>query len=492
MVRKASVLAGMVCLFLIPYFAPLHGQSLPPLELISIGTDGLAGNHHSGSDGIIPPRSRISADGRYVVFESYASTIVCQDDDFSTRDVFVRDRLTGRATVASVASDGGEANHNSFDPVISADGRYVVFVSQATNLVPGDTNGFNDIFLRDLVAGTTTRLSVSSAEAQANSVSHGPAINGDGRFVAFYSNASNLVAGDTNNRWDTFVRDVVAGTTERVSVSTAGVETAFGDGVNPSITADGRFVAFLSQGSHDPDVLQHAQEIYIRDRTAGTTTLVRPTEAGGLSNAGIRFADISADGRFVAFQSNSDNIVTPDQNGFTHDIFLKDLLTGATALVSQATDGTQGNHDSWMPSVSADGRYVAFHSWANNLVPGDTNVHPFNDVFVRDTVLGTTTRREPHPGWRRGRRQLDRSFHQRGRKPGGVRQHGHESRAQRSNQRVSRRVSRGPVLPRREWRHDLSVRFREHPGCGIGGSGKRDGDPARSLLFGSVGRARGR
>ncbi len=182
MVRKASVLAGMVCLFLIPYFAPLHGQSLPPLELISIGTDGLAGNHHSGSDGIIPPRSRISADGRYVVFESYASTIVCQDDDFSTRDVFVRDRLTGRATVASVASDGGEANHNSFDPVISADGRYVAFVSQATNLVPGDTNGFNDIFLRDLVAGTTTRLSVSSAEAQANSVSHGPAINGDGRY----------------------------------------------------------------------------------------------------------------------------------------------------------------------------------------------------------------------------------------------------------------------------------------------------------------------
>ncbi len=277
-----------------------------------------------------------------MVFESYACTLVCQDNDFSTRDIFVRDRLTGRSAVVSVASDGGEANGNSFDPVISADGRYVAFASQATNLVPGDTNGFNDIFLRDLVAGTTTRLSVSSAEAQANSVSHGPAISGDGRYVAFYSNASNLVAGDTNIRWDTFVRDVVAGTTERVSVSTAGVESAFGDGVNPSITADGRYVAFLSQGSLDPDVLQHCQEIYIRDRTAGTTTLIRPTETGGLSNTGIRFADISADGRFVAFQSNSDNIVTPDQNGFTHDIFLKDLVTGTTILVSQATRRNAG------------------------------------------------------------------------------------------------------------------------------------------------------
>lgn len=372
--------------------AALGQSSGAGVELVSLGLDGMSGNHHSGSDGIIPARGRISADGRYVVFESYASTLVCTDNDFSTRDIFVRDRLTGRAVVASVAWDGSEANHNSFDPVISADGRYVAFASQATNLVPGDTNAFNDIFVRDLVAGTTTRASVSSAGEQANSVSHGPAISGNGRYVTFYSGAWNLVPGDANGRWDTFVHDVVAGTTERVSVSSAGVEGFCCDGVNPSISADGRYVAFLLQGSLDPSVPSHWQEIYIRDRVAGTTTLVRPTAAGGLSSGGIRFADISANGRFVAFQSSSDNIVVPDQNGFTHDIFLKDLVTGTTTLVSQATDGTQGNRDSWMPSVSADGRYVAFHSWANNLVPGDTNTQPFYDVFVRDTVLGTTTR----------------------------------------------------------------------------------------------------
>src|SRR5688572_22996942 len=164
-----------------------RGQSTEArVELVSLGLDGMSGNHHSGSDGLIPARGRISADGRYVVFESYASTLVCTDNDFSTRDIFVRDRLTGRATVASVGWDGSEANHNSFDPVISADGRYVAFASEATNLVPGDTNGFNDIFVRDLLEGTTTRVSVSSTGEQSNSVSHGPAISLNGRYVTFY------------------------------------------------------------------------------------------------------------------------------------------------------------------------------------------------------------------------------------------------------------------------------------------------------------------
>ena len=327
-----------------------------------------------------------------MVFESYAGNVVCVDDDFSTRDIFVRDRLTGGATVASVAWDGGEANHNSFDPVISADGRFVAFASQATNLVAGDTNGFNDIFVRDLQTGATTRVSVSSIGEQANSVSHGPDISADGRYVVFYSSASNLVSADHNGTWDVFVHDRVSGATERVSVSRAGVESTCCVSTDASITADGRYVAFLSQGRLDPSVNNNTQEIYIRDRVAGTTTLIPPAADGSLSNTGIRHADISADGRFVAFQSNSDNIVVPDANGFVHDVFVKDLQTGAVMLISRATDGTQANHDSWMPSVSADGRYVAFHSWANNLVPGDTNVHPFHDVFVRDTQLGTTTR----------------------------------------------------------------------------------------------------
>jgi Tol biopolymer transport system component len=371
----------------------VQGQSGEGVELVSLGTNGFSANHQSGSDGVNPPRTRISGDGRYVVFESYAFNIACTDPNGSTQDVFVRDRLTGAVTTVSVAPDGGAANHNSFDPVISANGRYVAFGSQATNLVAGDTNGYIDLFLRDLQAGTTTRLSLSSAGEQPNSLAYGPAISADGRFVAFYSNASNLVAGDTNNWWDVFVRDVVASTTERISVSTAGVESACCGGVNPSITGDGRYVLFLSQGRFDPLVHNNNQEMWIRDRLAGTTTLVRPAANGSVSETGIRFADISADGRFVAFQSNSTNIVPPDANLYTHDIFVKDLADGGTTtLVSQATDGTQGNRDSWMPSISANGRYVAFHSWANNLVPGDTNTQPYYDVFLRDTLLGTTTR----------------------------------------------------------------------------------------------------
>jgi Tol biopolymer transport system component len=392
MVWKASALLGL-SLSVIPSFdAPVHGQpSPPPVELISVGTDGLAGNNHSGSDGLIPPRTRISADGRYIVFESYASTMVCEDNDFSTRDIFVRDRLTGRATLASMTWNGGNANHDSFDPVISGDGRYVAFESLATNLVPGDTNDFIDIFLRDLVAGTTTRISVSSAGDQSNSVSHAAAISQDGRYVAFHGGASNLAPGDTNFRWDTFVRDTVANTTERASVSTTGEESWCCDSLHPSITADGRYVAFLSQGRLDPTTNNNWQEIFLRDRVAGTTTIVRPAADGSLSSGGVRFAEISADGLFIAFQSASANIVVPDANG-SHDVFLKDLVAGTTTLVSQALDGTHGNGDSWMPSISADGRFVAFHSWANNLVLDDTNTLPFFDIFVRDTLFGTTTR----------------------------------------------------------------------------------------------------
>jgi Tol biopolymer transport system component len=397
--REDRVIEAFLSVLVLAVFAPPARPESPGarVELVSVGTDGVAGNHHSGSDGATPPRDRISADGRYVVFESYAGTLVCRDDDFSTRDVFVRDRLTGRSTVVSVAANGGEANDNSFDPAISADGRYVAFSSAATNLVAGDTNGYIDVFLRDLQAGTTVRLSVSSAGDQSDGPAYGADLSADGRYVAFYSNGSGLVPGDTNGRWDSFVRDVVAGTTERVSVSTAGAESSCCDGLHPTISADGRYVAFLSQGRLDPSINNNSQEIYIRDRVAGTTTLVRPTAEGGLSNTGIRFADLSADGRFVAFQSNSDNVVVPDQNGFIHDVFVKDLVTGMTRLVSQASDGTPGNRDSWMPSISADGRYVAFHSWANNLVAGDTNTQPYYDVFVRDLQLGTTTRVDVRP-----------------------------------------------------------------------------------------------
>jgi Tol biopolymer transport system component len=184
--------------------ATVHGSEPPRVELLSVATDGQTGNGPSGSDpsSPMPPRNKISADGRYVVFERFAGNLICSDTNFSSQDIFVRDRLTGTTTLVSVAWDGAQGNTNSYDPAISADGRYVAFSSAATSLVPGDTNGYHDVFVPDLQAGTTTRVSVSTAGDQADSVAQGPAISGDGRYIAFYSNATNLVAGDVNNTWD--------------------------------------------------------------------------------------------------------------------------------------------------------------------------------------------------------------------------------------------------------------------------------------------------
>jgi hypothetical protein len=172
--------------------------------------------------------------------------------------------------------------------------------------------------------------------------------------------------------------------------------------LNPSISGDGRYVLFLSQNRLDPAWSNSSQEMYLRDRQLGTTVLIPPTATGALSNTGIVFAEISRDGRYVAFETTSTNILSADANGFAHDVFVRDLTTGATTLVSASSSGTQGNQDSFVPSISANGRFVAFHSWANNLVPGDTNTTSATDVFLRDVIAGTTTRLSVGPGGEEG------------------------------------------------------------------------------------------
>jgi Tol biopolymer transport system component len=401
---RATRVAGAIVLMpiVLGFGGWLIAQSPSRIELITVGTDGTGGNNASGANPFtdpFPPRTRVSADGRFVVFESEAHNLVCTDANVSTSDIFVRDRLLGTTTLVSTAWDGSAANHNSMEPVISADGRWVAFVSEATNLVPDDTNGFNDVFLRDLRNGTTVRVSVSSSGEQANSVSHGPSISGDGRYVAYYGGGSNLVPNDTNNQWDVFVYDAVAGTTERVSVSSSGQEGSCCRSVFPTISKDGRYVAFQSQNRFDPAFANNREEVFIRDRQTGTTVLASLTSAGGPSAAGVFFSMLSADGRSLAWQSSSTDVVSaPDANGTMHDIFLRNLDTGVTTLVSVASDGTQGNRDSFMPSLSGNGRFVAFHSWSNNLVPGDTNTTPVYDVFLRDVQLGQTNRISVSPG----------------------------------------------------------------------------------------------
>jgi len=281
-------------------------------------------------------------------------------------------------TRVSVDSAGNQGNRDSYSPSISADGRFVAFTSLASNIVPGDTNNTFDIFVRDRLTNTTTRVSVDSAGNQGNSFSNSPSISADGRFVAFTSEASNIVPGDTNSKPDIFVRDRLTNTTTRVSVDSAGNQG--NDGSNsPSISADGRFVAFNSDASNlVPEDTNGYRDIFVRDTLTNTTTLVSVDSAGNQGNFFSFTPSISADGRFVAFSSSAFNIV-PDS--YAKDIFVRDTLTNTTTNVSADSAGNPGEGDN--PSISADGRFVAFDSSSSNIVPGDTNNTP--DIFVVDT-----------------------------------------------------------------------------------------------------------
>jgi Tol biopolymer transport system component len=270
----------------------------------------------------------ISADGRYVAFVSAASNLVASDTNLRA-DVFVHDRRTGRTSRVSPAANGHQANSDCEQPAISAHGRFVAFASAASNLVGGDTNGLEDVFVRDRRTHRTQRISVSSQGIQStgsptHSGSNSPSISADGRYVAFHSDASNLVSGDTNRVFDIFVRDRRSGTTSRVSVS----------------------------------------------------------DGGGQANAeSLGPAVISADGRLIAFASLASNLVAGDRNDIT-DAFIRDRVARRTILASLSSTGQQGTDSSWPAAISADDRDLAFSSWAGNLVPDD--VSPGPDVFVRD------------------------------------------------------------------------------------------------------------
>ena len=301
--------------------------------------------------------------------------------------------LAQTTTRVSVNSSGAQANGVSGNPVLSANERYVAFQSLATNLVPGDTNGVGDVFVRDLLAGTTTRASVDSAGVQGNGASStllAPAISADGRYVAFSSVATNLVTGDTNATYDVFVRDFQTGATVRASVDSAGVE---GNGLSnsPAISADGRYVAFASTATNlVTGDANGTLDIFLRDLQTGTTTRVNVGPGGAEANDGCGQPTISADGRYVAFWGHATNLVPLDTNGVVYDAFVRDVQAGTTIVVSVDSSGVQGDVGGRNPGISADGRFVAFASVSSNLVAGDTN--GFFDIFVRDLQLGTTTR----------------------------------------------------------------------------------------------------
>ena len=387
--RTATTVGGLVAA-LIVVMLPLAGLPValahPPgvTELVSVSTAGAVGDDESRL-------AAISADGRFVAFWSFASTLVPGDSN-GAADVFVRDRVTGTTERVSVDSRERQAIGAGIDtnfgrPAISGDGRYVAFASSATNLVRGDRNQVADIFVRDRVRGTTERVTMAG-RTEANSDSSDPSISPDGRFIAFSSSATNLVPGDTTFASDVFLLDRSTGTVQLVSLSSTGAQANNSSG-GPAVSPDGRFVAFTSNADNlvPGEPQDSASDVYLRDVQAGTTEGISTATTGVVRHSGG--PAMSADARFIAYHSWDSGLVVPDTND-RYDVYVLDRTTGVTERVSVDSAGVQGNNDSLGPSISSDGRFVAFTSDADNLVAGDGNFDV--DVFVHDRLTHTTIR----------------------------------------------------------------------------------------------------
>ena len=369
-------------------------QQTGVISLVSVSSNGTQGN---GQSSLTAPS--ISGDGRYIAFASDASNLVSGDTNGVT-DIFVYDRITGETSRVSVSSEGIQGNNHSgrylfFSRIgISADGRFVTFDSLASNLVAGDTNEFIDIFVHDRLTGETNRVSIADDGTQGNGESAFPSISADGRFISYMSYATNLVANDTNNACDTFVFDLEAQETNLISLSSEGEQGNKGSWAS-SISEDGRYVVFSSDASNlvvgDNN---ESSDIFIHDMVSGETTLISISSDGTQGNGSTYIPSISADGRYVLFASKSSNLVIGDTNDAV-DVFLHDRVTGDMSMVSISSDGRQGNADSGISQVSflaisADGQYMVFDSGASTLVIGDTN--NAEDVFIHRRDTGETIR----------------------------------------------------------------------------------------------------
>jgi Tol biopolymer transport system component len=366
----------------------LWGTGLPSIAQLAGNAPELVSANRAGRAGNFASRAPgVSADGRYVVFFSDASDLVVGDTN-EARDVFVRDRALARTERVSVSETGAQANLGSQQsgdhPAINADGNVVAFDSVATNLVTNDTNGVADVFVRLRAEGRTERASVSTAGLQGNGPSTSPALDASGRFVAFQSSATNLVPDDTNNVADIFVRDRELGTTERP----CGAVQPNGPSSQPAISADGRFVAFVSAATNlVPNDTNGALDVFVCDRATGRLELVSRSSSGEIGNADSILPAISADGRIVAFKSLASNLVPDDRNGLV-DVFVHDRATGQTQRASVSFLGRDSNGVSYAPALDCSGRFVAFGSEATNLVVEDYNQVP--SLFLRDLVSQRT------------------------------------------------------------------------------------------------------
>lgn len=350
------------------------------IDRASVASDGTLADDGPDSQSHVS----VSGGGRFVAFQSGATNLVA-GDDAGHQDVFLRDREEGTTVRISVSPDGEDGDASSRNPAVTPDGQFVVFNSHASNLVPNDDNGKADVFVWKRQSGAIELVSVATDGTQVNDhsalpASGGSTISDDGRYVVFSSGADNLVQGDANEESDIFVRDRESGTTDLVSRASDGSQ-GNGRSFFPTVSGDGRIVAFGTLagnlvGAPSNDLPQ----IVFRNLQTGATGLV--SAAPGSSDVSL-----STDGRLAVFVSLASDLAPSDDNG-QYDVFLRDLQTQTTELVSVSTGGVQGVGDTWEPSMSGDGRFIAFESISANLVADDEN--GLSDIFVRDRELHTT------------------------------------------------------------------------------------------------------
>lgn len=370
----------------------VHQRSTGYTTRVSVSSTGDQGN----KDHKYPS---ISADGRFVVFESESTNLVPNDNNWQC-DIFVRDRYLKQTERVSISSTGKEGNGGSYFPSISEDGRYVSFESWATNLVVGDTSPTYDIFVHDRLLKTTLRASVDSSGAQANGHSRAGFMSPCGRFVAFQSEANNLVSGDTNGCLDVFIHELAIKKTTRVSVDSSGVQGNF-KSYWASISEDGYYIAFQSEANNlVPGDNFGAMDIFVHERLTGLTERVSVSSSGAEAKGSSAAPCLSKYGRYVSFNSSAWNLV-PNDNNFKSDIFVHDRQTKETRRVSVSSSGSEGNYSCDSDSaISPDGKFVAFCSYADNLVPNDTN--NAGDVFIHSDhplkALTTDTHTLPETG----------------------------------------------------------------------------------------------
>ena len=367
--------------------ASLASASGTDTLLVSQSSLGQQGNAGSG-------RASLSADGLRVAFKSFASDLVPGDGN-SRADVFLRDLQSDQTTLVSLGQGGVQGNQDVIDLFLSQDGSTLAWTTSSNNLVALDSNGARDVFVRELATGIVTRVSVSTSGMQANFHCSDPCLSADGRIVAFTSSSTNLVAGDTNNAADIFVHDRATGVTVLASQSTLGV-LGLGNSGEASLSADGSLLAFSSAAPNlVPGDSNGASDCFLRDLVAGTTTRISVAPGGIEGDAGSRFPRLTPDGAWIAFESRASNFDPLDTND-RDDVYLLERQSGALERISVDAAGTSSAGACSQPSVSADARYISFGVELDDLDAQDTS--GTSDIYRKDRLTRALLRVSLGPG----------------------------------------------------------------------------------------------